>query len=669
MTTDFKRLAEEGKKFRAEVDRQLQLFLKSDNPLVRVDVEGGLFDIYLENIPEDYNPIFRVRRYFDGNYDKNYIRRIGSIAMITPEKELVSLWDFETDTFFKESVNRMSEAVHNGRVTNKFLEKEKIVGHKPNKDTHDPNITWEHFYVELPKEVVDTRYLEERLGEYLDAFKVLRRTVNEVNIEDLGTVIDLVEDNAIYRGTEFLRPLRDWVNLKKDFDKNPTENYIWYEAIKNKRKRAYRNTVIGSLITDLYDGVELEKAVGSFEAKVAPSNYKRPKSIVTAKMVEEAKQKLEELGLLDSIYRRAAKVTDIPATKILFTSQERKAMSVFDDLTNDANSSTKKVDSDTAREMTITELLVSLPEISKIELLPTFSLTANKVVLTAPLHGEAESIFKWNNKLSWAYINSDTTDAIAQRVKDAGGNIDADFRVSLSWDNRDDLDLKVNNIYFGRTKSDGGVLDVDANFCKIVENPVENIYWKDINKMKDGIYRVSVHNYTKRSNDNQGFSIQIATPNSTTVYTYPNNDLRNGWVEFITLVKKGNSITVTNLNDNLKEQSMVKAGDNFINVKHVLLSPNMWDEEIGNKHILLLTDDVEVDSPVRGFFNEQLNSKLEAHRKVTEILGSKLKISASEFEGDGIAKGYGFSSTLDNNFILRLTYNNNRKELVHVSVK
>ena len=95
----------------------------------------------------------------------------------------------------------------------------------------------------------------------------------------------------------------------------------------------------------------------------------------------------------------------------------------------------------------------------------------------------------------------------------------------------------------------------------------------------------------------------------------------------------------------------------------------MWDEEIGNKHILLLTDDVEVDSPVRGFFNEQLNSKLEGHRKVTEILGSKLKISANEFEGDGIAKGYGFSSTLDNNFILRLTYNNNRKELVHVSVK
>ena len=126
MTTDFKRLAQEGKKFRTEVDKQLQRFLESDNPLVRVDVEGGLFDIYLENIPEEYNPIFRVRRYFDGNYDKNYIRRIGSIAMITPEKELVSLWDFETDTFFKESVKRMSEAVHNGHVTNRFLEKERL---------------------------------------------------------------------------------------------------------------------------------------------------------------------------------------------------------------------------------------------------------------------------------------------------------------------------------------------------------------------------------------------------------------------------------------------------------------------------------------------------------------------------------------------------------------
>ena len=72
---------------------------------------------------------------------------------------------------------------------------------------------------------------------------------------------------------------------------------------------------------------------------------------------------------------------------------------------------------------------------------------------------------------------------------------------------------------------------------------------------------------------------------------------------------------------------------------------------------------------IRGFFNEQLNSKLTPHRKVTEILGSKLKIPAAEFEPSDVAKGYGFSETKDANLILRLTYSNGRKELVHVSIK
>ena len=94
----------------------------------------------------------------------------------------------------------------------------------------------------------------------------------------------------------------------------------------------------------------------------------------------------------------------------------------------------------------------------------------------------------------------------------------------------------------------------------------------------------------------------------------------------------------------------------------------MWNGEVGNKHVFLLTDDVEVDQPVRGFFNEQLSTALASHRKVTEILGTKLKLEASEFDHPDVAKGYGFSSTMDANFILRLT-KGRRRVLVHVSVK
>lgn len=123
------------------------------------------------------------------------------------------------------------------------------------------------------------------------------------------------------------------------------------------------------------------------------------------------------------------------------------------------------------------------------------------------------------------------------------------------------------------------------------------------------------------------------------------------------------------ISNELQSQDNTVSSDKFIEVKHVLMSPNTWEKEIGNKHFILLTKDIEVNEPVRGFFNEQLNSQLTPHRKVTEILGSKLKIQPVEFESNDIAKGYGFSETMDANLILRLTYTNGRKELVHVSIK
>lgn len=150
-------------------------------------------------------------------------------------------------------------------------------------------------------------------------------------------------------------------------------------------------------------------------------------------------------------------------------------------------------------------------------------------------------------------------------------------------------------------------------------------------------------------------------------FTYPHNDVKHK--EFLTFEKANGSVKLTSIDEDLVSQGKSISSDKFIEVKHVLMSPNTWNKEIGNKHFILLTEDVEVNEPVRGFFNEQLNSQLTPHRKVTEILGSKLKIQPVEFESNYVAKGYGFSETMDANLILRLTYTNGRKELVHVSIK
>ena len=482
MTNPYTRLNKHFDDFAEEIMTQFNIMVESGNPLVRVQPKDSLFKTYLENIKPEDNPIFRERRYFDGNYDHNFIRRVGNLAMITPDYKLVSLWDFESYTLFEEARKALSDAIHDGQIIDIYLEKERIAGHKPNTDNENPNITWEHYYIELPNKLVNTRDIDTKKHQTRDAHDVLKRTVQEVNIEDLHTIIDLIQENNLYRGQEFLSNLQKWVDLKKDYDKNKSEEYLWFNAIKHGRSIGYRSTVIGTLISDMYNGVELEKAINLYEAKVAPHNYKRPKSIVTTKMVEEAKETLEKLGFLDSIYRRPAKLTDIPADKILFTSQEQKAFNVFDDMTKDSKASTKKSKIEDAKEMSIHDLLSKLKDLQKLELLPTYSLQANQIVLTEAKNQDAPSPFLWSNTLSWAYINSDTADAVTMRVKNAGGNVEGDVRVSLSWDNRDDLDLSVrragySKIYFGNRQAFGGELDVDANVTEIMDEPVENIFW------------------------------------------------------------------------------------------------------------------------------------------------------------------------------------------------
>lgn len=671
--TDYAFLNKEFDKFAEAMNHQLKNMLNSGNPIVKIGVEGSLFSLYLENIAPENNPIFRERRYFDGNYDHNYIRRLGNIAMITPDYGRVTLWDFETDTIFEDARKAMQAAVRKGNIVDAFLEKEKVAGHKPNADAQEPSIIWQHYYAELPKEFVNTRNNDTVRGGHRDAVAVLKRTVEEVNLDDLHTVLDLIASNAIYRGAEFKERLESWVRLKQRYDKEPTAEFIWYEAMKHGRALGHRNTVIGSLLTDLYNGDDLEKAVKAYEARVAPSNYKRPTALVTPKMIQEAEEKLRELGYLDSIYRRPAKLTDLPADKLLFTSQEQKSLSVFDDLTKDAKASTKKVDPDTAQEITLEQLYAYLPECSQVELLPTSNLKGNQMVLTAAKDESAPSPFLWSNTLSWAYINGDTADAIAMRVKNAGGEIDADVRVSLSWNNADDLDLHITRVsnnqhlYYGNPRQFGAVLDVDANAFTIVEEPVENIFWGYLENMPDGEYKVSVNRFSHRRDSDVGFDVQFATRDYSVTYHHRDNNVSRSQVLF-TIVKDKKGVRLQGVHKDLVETATSVSQATFIPVKHILLSPNMWDDEIGNKHVFLLTDDVEVDQPVRGFFNEQLTSKLASHRKVTEILGTKLKIEASEFDHPGLAKGYGFSSTMDANFILRLTKGNQRV-LVHVSVK
>jgi Ca-activated chloride channel family protein len=93
---------------------------------------------------------------------------------------------------------------------------------------------------------------------------------------------------------------------------------------------------------------------------------------------------------------------------------------------------------------------------------------------------------------------SDGTDLSARRREE--GARSGDIRVSLSWKNRNDLDLYVitpdgERIYYGNTHdSTGGELDVDMNVSGESTEPIENIFWQE-SAATVGTYRVIVQNF------------------------------------------------------------------------------------------------------------------------------------------------------------------------------
>jgi hypothetical protein len=96
---------------------------------------------------------------------------------------------------------------------------------------------------------------------------------------------------------------------------------------------------------------------------------------------------------------------------------------------------------------------------------------------------------------------SDIDAEIRKRVLAAGGQHDnVDVRVSLVWDNRNDLDLHVTapsgeEIFFGhRSSACGGALDVDRNVSGETKTPVENVRWVR-GTAPAGTYKVKVRNF------------------------------------------------------------------------------------------------------------------------------------------------------------------------------
>lgn len=663
----------EFKEFRNMISDHFKTMTKDVDRLFEVGVDKDeMWNVYLDSFPAGTNEIYRKRREYDCSCCRQFIKQIGN-AVVIKDNKLETIWDLDIhDDKFEPVAKAMSDFVRRHCVTDVYVSKFKKIGTEHNYEQYEDGTMkkWEHFQIILDDKFVDktARSIGDIKGGFRDTKNVFKRSLDEISMDALETVLELINSNTLYKGEEWKSILMEFKRYKKEYEKLNSDDdrdlYSWENSVKaGIAIGRIRNHSIGTLLVNVSNDMDLDTAVKKYEQIVAPANYKRPKAIFTKKMLEDAKKTISELGYMDSLNRRFATLDDITVNNILFSNKDATkrisdSSDIFGELEKQAVVNPRKFSR--VEEISANDFIKNvLPSAKEVEVLVENKHSNNFVSLIAPCNKDSKSMFKWNNGLSWAYSGNITDSDMKQNVKAAGGNVDGVLRFSIQWneDGRDNCDLDAhciepnrNEIYFSNCRKPSlssmtGQLDVDI----IHPNgkvAVENITWSDKSKMKPGVYKFFVNQYSGSARN--GFRAEIEFNGEIHTFDY-DNSMRVGqdvYVAEVILDTNGEFSIKENISGNSKITSKTVWGistNEFTPVSVICYSPNYFDEQdgIGHRHLFFMLNGCKNDEEPNGYYNEFLKSELEKHKRVFEALGSKCHVEDSDDQLSGI----GFSMT------------------------
>lgn len=673
------------KKFRALLQDHFNEMVKGENPLFITDAdEDELYNLYLDSFPAGTNELFRKRRKYDCSCCRRFVKNIGKLVAFDDGK-MITVWDFDAKSAkYQPVVDALAAYVKSRNIVNPYFVNRNMIGYgnmfgtemdyeydENHKDVH----TWDHFAVKIPQRFITSGDdVATKMAQWRDSANVYKRSLEELTMDAVDTVLELIAQNSLYRGKEFENAVKVFKTNKIEYNNTPAENkaaYVWLApAWSDMGQLRIRNTAIGTLLVNLSDGMNVDAAVTAFEKVVAPANYKRPKAIFTKKMLEDAQKTVTELGYMNSLGRRFATLDDITANNILFCNRDAAPRIVG--ATNPFEAMAKTVAIDPKKFGRVEEIGIDkfikdvLPTATGLELFVENRFEKNMMSLIAPQDKTAPSMFKWPNGFSWAYTGNMADSDIRENVKAAGGKVDGVLRFSIQWNdvpgeydaNDEDahcIEPDKNHIYFSNkwNPRTNGCLDVDIVHPNQGKAAVENITWPDIKKMKEGEYSFYVNCYANRGGKT-GFRAEIEFDGNIYSFNYdkPLHQGQNVAVAKVTL-KDGKFSIKELLPSSTSTREIWGVNSNqFVPVSVAMYSPNYWDEQTGNgnrHYFFMLKDCVNPEKP-NGFYNEFLKAELLQHKRVFEALGSQMAVQSVDDQLSGV----GFSETKHDSFVVKV---------------
>ena len=520
--------------FKQAVQNQMKYLIENSITLFTVEVsKETIWNTYQDSFPQGTNPIFITNRKYDCNCCKSFINHYGNIVGIV-NGNLVSIWDITVQDDFQIVANALKALIESKSINGIYLTDE-IYGTDSNVGTNDDEkfgVTFDHLYP--CQEIIDFKKsnVAREQSKIFSTFQVIQRSFEEITPSSVTDVIELIEDGSVYRGKEMLPQLNafkaaqtEWLKSKRSILKT------WELAIKHNRLIAIRNTAIGTLLTDISNGIDIENAVDSYGSKM--EGYKRPKEgIITKRQKEEAEKFAIEKGIINSLTSRHAKLSDLKVSDVLWASNKSEKMmqSPFDLVPTKSLVNSKKLEN--IEEIGIEAFINDfLPNAKTLEVLVENTHKSNFMNLLVQEDLQSKPLMAWGNPFRWYYNGGSADSVIKQEVERLGGKIDGVFNTRLAWNMNGEKDQSDYDLWIqepsgskigystgfrkdrGNKRSpNSGQLDVDNTGPQFDKMAVENITFT---KEVEGTYKIWVNQFAARRS--KGFTIEIDLPGETHV--------------------------------------------------------------------------------------------------------------------------------------------------------
>ncbi|MFW9801185.1 MAG: hypothetical protein ACFFFC_00910 [Candidatus Thorarchaeota archaeon] len=384
------------------------------NPLLFTTNATDLFQMFLDGLPE------KERQHHNCRTCRQFVETYGNLVTIGGTTGMINpiMWRFPKVNLYIESFKRIREYVSKSKVTGIFVSANSEWGTPCNSSEKSPVGEFHHMSVTPPASIVFKNCLltpEQKMAEKREEYSMLIRSLKQFSMEDAMQAERILASETLYRDEKCLEGARWFHSVTKIFRSEYSHvrnNLIWRKVAEAPPGFCHvKNTMVGTLLQDIKDGLSFETIKRRFDEKMHPLKYQRPQVPPKEGNIKQAEKVVKHSGSSKALERRFARLEEIQTIwtpKV--TKVQKQDNSVFGHLTSkNKNKSSKSIELPTVTMTWEKFSRAVLPIADQIEFYVPYERRSYIALITA-VHPDAPPILQWDtekcrNPVNWYVYN------------------------------------------------------------------------------------------------------------------------------------------------------------------------------------------------------------------------------------------------------------------------